>query len=305
MLLQIVIFLLANVFIPAFLLYRMWKRRPNSKLKWLLNTVYTGIFLTLIFLVGRWDWIGYYFRYVLLLLYIVIGFVTCRRVYERPFFDREGRKWWKNNLGAIIEGPIGIALLAFVISGYFYSADPVQLTFPLQDGSYVIGHGGNNFLINYHNSNRAQAFALDVLEITPYGFRAQGLLPDDVEQYEIFGETIVSPCDGTVESAVDGLEDQTPPERDTENITGNHVVISCRGAQVLLAHMRKGSLEVSEGESVTTGQPLGEVGNSGNTTEPHLHIHAVAGEVGDPLDGRGVPMTFEGAFPVRNMLLTK
>ena len=60
-------------------------------------------------------------------------------------------------------------------------------------------------------------------------------------------------------------------------------------------------MHVTVGEIVTTGDPLGEVGNSGNTSEPHLHIHAErGGEPGVILDGNSVPITIEGRFLVRN-----
>ncbi|MGE7916039.1 M23 family metallopeptidase [Lysinibacillus xylanilyticus] len=53
---------------------------------------------------------------------------------------------------------------------------------------------------------------------------------------------------------------------------------------------------VEKGEKVTTGQILGKVGNSGNTSEPHLHIHAEK-------NGKGVPITFNDRFLVRNSLV--
>lgn len=57
--------------------------------------------------------------------------------------------------------------------------------------------------------------------------------------------------------------------------------------------MQKGSIVVKEGDEIKTGQALGKVGNSGNTSEPHLHIHAEK-------DGLGVPITFNNRFLVRN-----
>lgn len=91
------------------------------------------------------------------------------------------------------------------------------------------------------------------------------------------------------------LPDHLPPERDRENVRGNHVILTCGELNVELAHFMQGSVTVATGDRVAVGDPLGKVGNSGNTTEPHLHIHAV-----DPSTGLGVPMTFDGRFPVRN-----
>jgi murein DD-endopeptidase MepM/ murein hydrolase activator NlpD len=64
---------------------------------------------------------------------------------------------------------------------------------------------------------------------------------------------------------------------------------------VLLAHLQHGSVAVATGDPVTVGDPIGRVGNSGNTTEPHLHIHAF-----DPRTGEGVPIRFDGGAPLRN-----
>ena len=62
-----------------------------------------------------------------------------------------------------------------------------------------------------------------------------------------------------------------------------------------------GSLEIKAGDRVFAGQRIAKVGNSGNTTEPHLHIHAVRKNTGDHLfTGKGVPITFDGHFFVRN-----
>lgn len=92
-------------------------------------------------------------------------------------------------------------------------------------------------------------------------------------------------------------------ETDTDNLAGNHVVIACQDARVVLAHMQEGSVTVRVDETVTSGQLIGAVGNSGNTPEPHLHIHAVKAESGDILNGEGVPILFDGEFEIRNSII--
>ncbi|HJX26864.1 MAG TPA: M23 family metallopeptidase [Thermoanaerobaculia bacterium] len=74
---------------------------------------------------------------------------------------------------------------------------------------------------------------------------------------------------------------------------------------IVLAHLKKGSVKVGTGETVTVGQPIGQIGNSGNTSEPHLHIHAVrrGGKVSPDRilnSGVPVPLLIEGRFLVRN-----
>jgi murein DD-endopeptidase MepM/ murein hydrolase activator NlpD len=101
---------------------------------------------------------------------------------------------------------------------------------------------------------------------------------------------------------VDGLPDLPPPERDRENPAGNHVVISCMNVELLMAHMENGSVAVEAGERVETGQLVGRVGNSGNTTEPHLHIHAVEGGGPGVFQDDAVPILFRRRLPTRNTL---
>jgi murein DD-endopeptidase MepM/ murein hydrolase activator NlpD len=97
------------------------------------------------------------------------------------------------------------------------------------------------------------------------------------------------------------MTDHIPPARDTEKPAGNYVLIECGDIEVLLAHMQQGSVTVAVNDQVSTGEPLGKVGNSGNTTEPHLHIHAERdGEPGVILDGQAVPITIAGRYLVRN-----
>jgi murein DD-endopeptidase MepM/ murein hydrolase activator NlpD len=91
------------------------------------------------------------------------------------------------------------------------------------------------------------------------------------------------------------------PDPDRTKLAGNHVLLDCGGTEVLLAHLQRGSVLVAPGEHVTTGQRLGLIGNSGNTTEPHLHVSAQRRHDGEPLIG-GVPVwvTVNGRYLVRN-----
>ena len=83
----------------------------------------------------------------------------------------------------------------------------------------------------------------------------------------------------------------------------------CLGLLLILA---RGSTHISftksvyylaMGDSVAAGQALGRVGNSGNSSEPHLHIHAVRAGTGSALDGEAVALTFGGRFPVRGSII--
>lgn len=75
-------------------------------------------------------------------------------------------------------------------------------------------------------------------------------------------------------------------------IAGNHVIIALRdsGTFAALVHLRRGSVRVAIGDEVTAGQHVADCGNSGNSTQPHLHVQVM--DSADLSVARGVPMTF-------------
>ena len=300
MLVQIIILFFIYLLLPLFLLRSLCRGRERSRFTWLLKVLYTGAFLFYLFLAGSWDWFSVFLRWAYLVLFLAAAVFSYRRARSLPFFSGTG---WRRLGGAwseLFTLAVFLAFMLLALRGLFYSAEPVRLAAPLRDGWYYVGQGGNSTLLNYHNSHPSQKYALDIVALNAAGFRARGLYPSDAGRYVIFGHTVYAPCEGEVLAAVDGLPDFSPPETDTVNVAGNHVVIACRGAEVILAHLQHGSLQVQAGETVAEGQPIGRAGNSGNTSEPHLHIHAVREGTGGPLEGEGMPMLFDGRFLVRN-----
>jgi hypothetical protein len=99
----------------------------------------------------------------------------------------------------------------------------------------------------------------------------------DLSSYKIYGAEILAVAKAPVVFAVDGLPDQVPgkfPENlPFEEADGNHVILDLgNGNFALYAHMKPGSVMVHAGQTVTPGQVIGLVGNSGNTIAPHLHF---------------------------------
>lgn len=161
------------------------------------------------------------------------------------------------------------------------------LTFPLRDGHWYIAQGGGARL-NHHTPFPEQRGALDVIQIGPGGARARGAgMRGGNESYLVYGRTLHAPCDGTVVSAASHIDDQEPGSIRYQPPYGNHVFIDTGTEIVKLAHLRRGTVTVKTGDPVRAGQMLGEVGNSGNSTEPHLHIHAER-------DGLGLDLEFKG-----------
>lgn len=97
-----------------------------------------------------------------------------------------------------------------------------------------------------------------------------------MEDSSCFGVPVVAPVSGLVTVAHDGEPDETPGvlSNNFEALAGNHVVIQLEtGTYLVIAHPKKGSAIVTTGQTVEEGQTIGECGNSGNTSEPHIHTH--------------------------------
>ncbi|MFJ6194590.1 M23 family metallopeptidase [Micromonospora sp. NPDC092111] len=132
---------------------------------------------------------------------------------------------------------------------------------------------------------------------------------EPAERFFAFGQPILAPAAGRVLSVHDGevdhlarrsplallpyaLTQAARVRRGAGAIAGNHVILELadRGGFVVLAHLRAGSIRVDVGESVPAGRELAACGNSGNSTQPHLHLQVM--DAADPFTARGVPMSF-------------
>lgn len=157
------------------------------------------------------------------------------------------------------------------------------------DGAWEVFWGGRTVEQNYHAADRGQRFALDLVVVRDGASHAgEGLVPED---YHCWDRPILAPAAGTVAAAVDGLPDQAIGETDPANPAGNHVVLDLgNGEFAFLAHLRENSVAVKPGDRVDDGQAVGRCGNSGNTSEPHLHFHLQTSPVLG--EGEGLPAFF-------------
>jgi len=210
-------------------------------------------------------------------------------------------------------GLLGGYLTWQAIKGRGLTEDAVaNIAPPFPSGHYLIAHGGSTPMVNGHLKTldptverfrqwRGQSKALDILRISPLGFHKDGWRPTDPARYTTFGVPVLSPCRGEVALLADGLEDMAVPEMDRDHMAGNHVAIDCGEFFVILAHLRQGSIAVATGERVEIGDFLGQMGNSGNSSEPHLHLHAQRGlPKENPLAGEPLWLTIDDRFLIRN-----
>lgn len=276
---------LLTVFLPLIVIATLWRRARRPLGAWIATLILATGVVGFSVLVAPWGTFGLPLRYVLVVLFLAAVVRSFRREPE-PDARQESplRALVKIMLGFTVGG-----VAVGVLRGHAVPPGAIDLSFPLRDGTYLVGHGGSTSASNMHHAHPTQTYAVDVMKLNAAGMRARGIFPSDPRSYAIFGATVLSPCDGVVRAAVDGL----PDTRDEKNLAGNHVVLRCGDADVWLAQLQRGSVAVRPGMQLRTGQPLGRAGNSGNTTEPHLHVHAER-------NGAGVPATFNGDWLVRN-----
>jgi hypothetical protein len=184
----------------------------------------------------------------------------------------------------------------------------VVLQPPLRGPGWVVGNGccadftayrGTVLPVNGRNWV-AERFAIDFVQLTAANRMVDG--PTDMlSSYPFFGATIYSVAAGRVVGVLDGIPETPagsfPKDIGAAEAGGNHVVVDIGGGRyAFYAHMQPGSITVREGQRVRAGQPLGLLGNSGNSDAPHLHFHLMDGPL--PLASNGMPYRFTG-FTVR------
>jgi hypothetical protein len=114
--------------------------------------------------------------------------------------------------------------------------------------------------------------------------------------YFLYGAEVLAAGAGTIVQVRDDVAENVPteplPPATIDSAPGNYVLQQLGdGTFVLYAHLQPGSLRVRAGDAVEVGQILGLVGNSGNSTEPHLHFHVMDGP--SPLASNGLPYVFD------------
>ena len=142
----------------------------------------------------------------------------------------------------------------------------------------------------------SQRFAIDFVRVEAEGRLAMGE-PADVRSWAGYGARVLAAASGQVVAARSDLADQRPgalPDPSTisvDTVDGNFAVIDHgRGLFTFYAHLQPGSVRVRAGDRVAAGQELGRLGNTGNTSAPHLHFQVMDGP--SPLGSDGRPFVF-------------
>ena len=147
-----------------------------------------------------------------------------------------------------------------------------KMILPFKDEWTVIW-GGDTKELNYHVESEAQKNAFDLVITDKQGksYKTDGKTNED---YYAFGKEIIAPCNAEVVLVVDGVKDNRPGVLNPIYIPGNTVILKTENNEFLFfAHFKQYSIAVEQGDIVKQGQLLGLCGNSGNSSEPHIHFH--------------------------------
>ena len=141
------------------------------------------------------------------------------------------------------------------------------------NGEWTVVWGGDTKELNYHVESEAQKNAFDIVITNDKGisYKTDGKINED---YYAFGKELIAPCDGEIVLVVDGIKDNKPGELNPIYIPGNTVIIKTdKNEYLFFAHFKQNSIKVKQGQKIKQGQLLGLCGNSGNSSEAHLHFH--------------------------------
>ena len=197
----------------------------------------------------------------------------------------------------------------------------IDLDYPFT-GKWLVQNSPANRVPSHGTTLLATSYAIDFVPVNAARRTAPitvGSLmrPAPPESFPGFGRCLLAPVEGIVVAAHD-IEPDHPAYRGLPSVgyaltqhrraqagwvalAGNHVFIDTGGVVVALCHLQRGSLEVQAGQRVQVGTQLARCGNSGNSTEPHVHVQAFDSP---DIDGaNAVPLTFKGSLPNNGVVI--
>lgn len=168
-----------------------------------------------------------------------------------------------------------------------------KLILPFKE-EWTVFWGGDTRELNYHVSTPAQKNAFDIVITDAKGksYKTDGKTNED---YYAFGKELIAPCDGEIVLVVDGVKDNIPGQMNSFNVGGNMIILKTAGNEYLVfCHFKHQSIKVKEGQKISQGELLGLCGNTGNSSEAHLHFHIQ--NIEDLNTATGIKCYFEKLF---------
>ena len=300
---------------------------------WLVRALAQGSLLAVMYILLPWGYINYGLRQTILLVWAAVAAFSAWRMRRRRFFALPHGWRWSFPFASVLLLALALSPLQKAAAAFQAPPEALDLAFPLRNSDFYVAQGGSHISVNEHlkvaapgrEAQRGQSYALDIIKFdTAYSRVDASLSPYNPWAYKIFANPVFAPCSGKVMAAENEQPDNAPGEVNAAILEplpanpvvfagnppegGNYLLIECRpDAYVLLAHLQRGSLRVRAGEILQTGDFIARIGNSGASTEPHLHIHAqdAPGGPGGLLDANPLPIRFEGRTLRRNDVLSR
>lgn len=192
---------------------------------------------------------------------------------------------------------------------------PIDLDYPFA-GRWLTQNSPANRVPSHGTTLFGTSYAIDFVPVNDAGHTAPirfGSLvrPEPPERFPGFGRPLLAPIEGVVAAAHDAEADHAAyrgvpsigyaltqrrrAEAGWVALAGNHVLIDSDDVVVAVCHLQQGSITVRPGERVRTGDVLGRCGNSGNSTEPHVHVQVIDSR--DIQRASAVRLMFRGSLP--------
>jgi hypothetical protein len=193
-------------------------------------------------------------------------------------------------------------------------SSPVVLALPFH-GRWLTQNSPARRVPSHGTDLFGETYAIDFLAVDDRHRTARSrdwrtyLATEPADRFFAFGRPLLAPADGTVVHVHDGevdhaarraqlrllgyaLNQQNRLRQGIPAIAGNYLIIELQVGNgfIALVHLRAGTLRVAVGDAVRTGQQIAECGNSGNSTQPHVHVQMM-----DSIDlsvARGIPIAF-------------
>jgi hypothetical protein len=191
----------------------------------------------------------------------------------------------------------------------------VDLAYPFV-GRWLTQNSPANRVPSHGTTLFGTSYAIDFVPVDEAGRTApisftSLMRPEPADRFPGFGRPLLAPVDGVVVAAHDtepdhdsyrglpsvgyALTQRRRAEAGWVTLAGNHVLIEGGGAVIAVCHLQQGSVAFRPGQAVRRGDVLGRCGNSGNSTEPHVHLQAIDSR--DVERANAVPLTFDGQLP--------
>lgn len=167
----------------------------------------------------------------------------------------------------------------------------VNLEYPLKNGSFRVMYAGKSYGVH---QAEGEEYALDIVRITSF--------KDLFDGSSTYGTPVYSPCYGNIKEMHDGEPDEKILIK-RKGAVANKVVIGCDGFDVLMGHFKSGTLKVKKGDTVKIGDEIAQIGNSGYSGGPHLHINAFV--LSDDKESTvGIPIMFNNRYLVKGSIFS-